>query len=183
MTTDSNTAHPISADGVSTDGVSTDAEVEPTYYRRPDWFSRKALAPLFNLLMRAGISVWGSRVLEHQGRRSGKLHHIPVNLLTVDDQQYLVAARGEAEWVRNVRAAQGQLVLILGRKRHSYTAVEVPVADRTEILRSYLRRWKFEVGMFFEGVGPDSTDAEFAAIAARHPVFVLREVPASPVLG
>jgi deazaflavin-dependent oxidoreductase (nitroreductase family) len=176
MTTDSNTASPKAASPASTDPASTSTEpkVEPTYYRRPDWFSRKALAPFFNLLMRAGISVWGSRVLEHEGRRSGKLHHIPVNLLTFDDQQYLVAARGEAEWVRNVRAAQGNLVLILGRKRHSYTAVEVPVADRTEILRSYLRRWKFEVGMFFEGVGPDSTDAEFAAIAARHPVFVLR---------
>jgi hypothetical protein len=85
-----------------------------------------------------------------------------------------VAARGETEWVRNVRAAQGKLVLILGRRRQSYIAAEVPIAERTEILRSYLRRWKFEVGMFFEGVGPDSTDAEFAAIAERHPVFALR---------
>jgi len=40
-------------------------------------------------------------------------------------------------------------------------------------LRTYLRRWKFEVGMFFDGVGPDSTDKEFAAIAGRHPVFAL----------
>jgi deazaflavin-dependent oxidoreductase (nitroreductase family) len=147
---------------------------DPTSYKRPGWFTRKALTPLLNLLLRAGISVWGARVLEHQGRRSGQLHHTPVNLLTLGDQQYLVAARGETEWVRNVRAAQGKLVLILGRRRHSYLATEVPVAQRTEILRSYLRRWKFEVGMFFEGVGPDSTDAEFAAIAARHPVFGLR---------
>jgi len=64
--------------------------------------------------------------------------------------------------------------LILGRHRQALTAVEVPVGARTEVLRAYLRRWKFEVGMFFEGVGPDSTDAEFAAIAQRHPVFVLR---------
>jgi hypothetical protein len=41
------------------------------------------------------------------------------------------------------------------------------------MLRAYLRRWKFEVGMFFEDVGPDSTDAEFEAIAERHPVFIL----------
>jgi deazaflavin-dependent oxidoreductase (nitroreductase family) len=152
----------------------SDSNTDPMYYKRPDWFTRKAVTPFLNLLMRAGISAWGSRVLEHQGRRSGKLHHTPVNLLTIGDQQYLVAARGETEWVRNVRAARGQLVLILGRRRHSYTAVEVPAAERTEILRSYLRRWKFEVGMFFQGVGPDSTDAEFAAIAARHPVFALR---------
>jgi deazaflavin-dependent oxidoreductase (nitroreductase family) len=146
----------------------------PAHYNRPGWFMRKAMTPLLNLMMRAGVSVWGARVLEHQGRRSGKPYHTPVNLLTVNDQQYLVAARGETEWVRNVRAAQGQLVLILGRRRQSYLATEVPVAERAEILRSYLRRWKFEVGMFFEGVGPDSADAEFAAIAERHPVFVLR---------
>jgi deazaflavin-dependent oxidoreductase (nitroreductase family) len=150
------------------------ATKEPTYYNRPGWFTRKALTPLLNLLMRLGISAWGSRVLEHQGRRSGTLHHTPVNLLNLDEHEYIVAARGETEWVRNVRAAQVKVVLILGRRRQARTATEVPVEARTDILRAYLRRWKFEVGMFFEGVGPDSTDAEFAAIAARHPVFVLR---------
>ena len=35
------------------------------------------------------------------------------------------------------------------------------------------KRWKAEVGVFFEGVGPDSTDEELAAIAPRHPVFAL----------
>ena len=135
---------------------------------------RKTLTPFLNLLMRLGISAWGSRVLEHRGRRSGTPHHTPVNLLTVDEKDYLVAARGETEWVRNVRAADGDLTLILGRHRQSRTATEVPMEARAEILRAYLRRWKFEVGMFFEGVGPDSTDAEFASIAERHPVFVLR---------
>jgi deazaflavin-dependent oxidoreductase (nitroreductase family) len=146
----------------------------PDYYKRPGWFTRKAVTPFVNLLMRLGISAWGSRVLEHQGRRSGTLHHTPVNLLTLDAKDYLVAARGETEWVRNVRAADGKLTLILGRHRQARTAEEVPAEARTEILRAYLKRWKFEVGMFFEGVGPDSTDAEFAVIAERHPVFVLR---------
>jgi deazaflavin-dependent oxidoreductase (nitroreductase family) len=147
---------------------------DSTYYRRPGWVMRKAFTPFLNFLMRRGVSVWGSRVLEHTGRRSGTAHHTPVNLLTVRTSEYLVAARGETEWVRNVRAADGRLVLILGRGRQERTAVEVPVAERTEILRAYLARWKMEVGMFFEGVGPDSTDAEFAVIAPRHPVFVLR---------
>jgi hypothetical protein len=39
------------------------------------------------------------------------------------------------------------------------------------VLRAYLRRWKFEVGMFFDGITPDSSDAEWAAVAADHPVF------------
>jgi deazaflavin-dependent oxidoreductase (nitroreductase family) len=144
------------------------------HYQRPDWFTRNVMNRVLNLLMRLGISVWGARVLEHRGRRSGKLHHTPVNLLTVDHHEYLVAARGDTEWVRNVRAAEGHLVLILGRRRQIRNALEIPADERIDILRTYLRRWKFEVGMFFEGVGPDSTDEEFAAIADRHPVFVLR---------
>ena len=42
------------------------------------------------------------------------------------------------------------------------------------MLRAYLRRWKFEVGMFFDGVTPDSSDDEWATAAPRHPVFSLR---------
>ena len=31
------------------------------------------------------------------------------------------------------------------------------------VLRAYLKRWRWEVGMFFGGVGPKSTDAELPA--------------------
>jgi deazaflavin-dependent oxidoreductase (nitroreductase family) len=150
------------------------------HYQRPDFFTRNLVNPFLNLLMRLGISVRGSRVLEHRGRRSGQPHHIPVNLLDFESNQYLVAARGETEWVRNVRADGGRLVLILGRRRQERSAVEVPPSERTPILRAYLRRWAFEVGMFFEGVSPDSTDEEFAAIADRHPVFLLDPVAVTP---
>ena len=105
--------------------------------------------------------------------RTGKLHHTPVNLLTIEGTRYLVAPRGETQWVRNVRHAGGHLVLILGRRRQLCTATEIPVSDSVPILRDYLRRWKFETGMFFDGVSPDSTDAEWAAVASRHPVFAL----------
>jgi hypothetical protein len=157
--------------------MTTDPSSEHTpaaaHYKRPDWFTRNVFNRLLSGLTRLGVSVWGSRVLEHRGRTSGKLHHTPVNLLTIEGTQYLVAPRGETQWVRNVRHAGGHLVLILGRRRQFCTATEVPVSDSVPILRTYLRRWKFEVGMFFDGIGPDSTDAEWAAVAARHPVFVL----------
>ena len=146
---------------------------ETAHYKTPDWFTRNVFNRLVSGLTRMGVSVRGSRVLEHRGRTTGELHHTPVNLLTIDGVQYLVSPRGETQWVRNVRHAGGHLVLIKGRRRQLCTATEIPEADRTEILRPYLRRWKFEVGMFFDGVGPDSTDEEFAAIAGRHPVFSL----------
>ena len=148
-------------------------EPVPAHYKSPDWFTRNVFNSLVKGLTRMGVSVWGSRVLEHRGRTSGKLHHVPVNLLTLEGTQYLVAPRGETQWVRNVRHAGGHLVLILGRRRQLRTATEIPVADSLPILRAYLRRWKFETGMFFDGMTPDSTDAEWAAVAARHPVFEL----------
>jgi hypothetical protein len=47
----------------------------------------------------------------------------------------------------------------------------VPDEAKTEILRAYLRRWKAEVGVFFDGVGPDSPEDRLREIAPRHPVF------------
>jgi deazaflavin-dependent oxidoreductase (nitroreductase family) len=143
------------------------------HYKRPDWFTRNVFNRTVSVLTRLGISVLGSRVLEHRGRKTGELHHTPVNLLTIEGTQYLVSPRGETQWVRNVRSAGGHLVLILGRRRQLCTATEVPEAERIPLLREYLRRWKFEVGMFFDGVGPDSSDEEIAAIVGRHPVFAL----------
>jgi hypothetical protein len=48
--------------------------------------------------------------------------------------------------------------------------------EKTAVLRGYLRRWKFEVGQFFDGIDADSSDEEIAAIGPRHPVFLIREV-------
>jgi hypothetical protein len=153
-----------------------DTPPSPTtgHYKRPDWFTQHVFNPMVSGLTRLGVSVMGSRVLEHRGRTSGELRHTPVNLLTYEGQQYLVSPRGQTQWVRNVRHAGGHLVLILGRRRQLYTATEIPVVDSLPILRSYLKRWKFETGMFFDGVTPDSSDADWAAEAPRHPVFVLR---------
>jgi deazaflavin-dependent oxidoreductase (nitroreductase family) len=145
----------------------------PTDYRRPGWFTRNVVNRLVAGLTRLGVSVLGSRVLEVAGRKSGQPRRTPVNLLTLDGRDYLVAPRGEAEWVRNVRAADGHLTLILGRRHDGRVATEVTGPAKVPVLRAYLRRWKAEVGVFFEGVGPDAPDEELAAIVPRHPVFAL----------
>ena len=84
-----------------------------------------------------------------------------------------MAPRGETQWVRNVRHAGGHLVLILGRRRQLCTATEIPVADSVPILRAYLRRWKFEVGMFFDGVTPTPPTPSGQPWPPSHPVFEL----------
>jgi len=144
-----------------------------THYRRPGFFTRKVFNRAVAGLTRMGISVWGSRVLEVRGRSTGETRRTPVNLLTVDGVPYLVSPRGHSNWVRNVRADNGNLTLVLGRRREAMVGQEIADADKVAILRAYLRRWKAEVGIFFEGVGPDSSDEELAAIAPKHPVFRL----------
>jgi deazaflavin-dependent oxidoreductase (nitroreductase family) len=145
----------------------------PPSYQRPGAVTRRFANPLLVAAMRLGISVWGSRVLEVRGRTSGEVRRTPVNLLGFEGREYLVAARGETNWVRNVRADGGRLTLILGRKRDERTVTELPDEEKPPVLRAYLRRWKAEVGMFFEGVGADSSDEELRRIAPKHPVFRL----------
>lgn len=145
----------------------------PPHYRRPGWFTTNVFNRAVAGLTRAGISVAGSRVLEVPGRMTGALRRTPVNPLELDGERYLVAPRGDTQWARNLRAS-GSGRLFVGRRGEQFTATELPDDDKPPILRAYLRRWKWEIGMFFEGVGPDSTDEELRGIAPRHPVFRIR---------
>jgi deazaflavin-dependent oxidoreductase (nitroreductase family) len=139
-------------------------------YVAPDWFTRNVFNPMVAGLTRLGISVWGSRVLEVRGRKTGKPRRTPVNLLTLDGTRYLVAPRGHTQWVRNLREA-GEGTLLLGRHREHFVGSEIPDEDKEPILRAYLRRWKWEVGQFFSGVNADSTTEELRRIAPNHPIF------------
>ena len=150
----------------------TDDRPAEAHYRRPGWFTTHVFNGAVALLTRLGVSVLGSRLLRVPGRRSGRLYTTPVNLLAFEGRRYLVSPRGNTQWVRNLRASGGG-ELLLGRHVEPIRAVEVPDAERVPILRSYLRRWKMEVGVFFEGVDADSPDGDMARIAPRHPVFLL----------
>ncbi|MFI7011921.1 nitroreductase family deazaflavin-dependent oxidoreductase [Streptomyces sp. NPDC050145] len=140
------------------------------HVQKPGWFTVNVMNRAVAWITRRGISVWGSRVLAVRGRKSGEWRTTPVNLLTVDGQQYLVAPRGHVQWTHNMRAAGGG-ELRLGKRADTFTAVEVTDDDKPVLLRSYLKRWKAEVGVFFNGVGPDSSDEELRRIAPDHPVF------------
>jgi F420H(2)-dependent quinone reductase len=140
------------------------------HYQRPDWFTKHVFNRVVAIFTRLGISVWGSRVLRVRGRKSGEWRTSPVNLLTYQGQQYLVAPRGHTQWVRNIRIS-GAGELLLGRRAQPFRAVEIADDQKVPILRDYLKRWWFEVGQFFGGVSADATDEELRRIAPDHPVF------------
>ncbi len=151
----------------------TSEPVPTPHYREPGWFTRNVFNRTVAGLTRLGVSVWGSRVLEVPGRTSGLPRQVPVNLLTVDGTPYLVSPRGEGQWVRNVRANGFRLDLLVGRKRTGYTATELTDDEKVPILRAYLKRWKAEVGVFFDGVDADASDEALLGIAPKHPAFRL----------
>lgn len=146
---------------------------DTTHYKRPGWFTQQVFNRFVGWLTRRGVSMWGSRVLEVPGRSSGVPRQVPVNLLTYEGRQYLVSPRGHGQWVRNVRANDGRLDLLLGRRRTHHIAHELADADKVEVLRAYLARWKLEVGQFFGGVDAESSTETLLGIAANHPVFLL----------
>ena len=146
---------------MGTDGV---------HYQRPGWFTTHVFNPIVAAMTRLGISVMGSRVLRVRGRTSGEWRTTPVNLLTFEGERYLVAPRGETQWVKNIRKS-GSGELQLGRKTEPFRAVEVPDEQKPDLLRAYLKRWKAEVGVFFGGVSAKSSDEDLRRIAPDHPVF------------
>jgi F420H(2)-dependent quinone reductase len=149
---------------------------EPTpRYVQPGWFTRHVFNPVIALLTRAGLSVWGSRELRVRGRTSGEWRAVPVNLLTYEGKRYLVAPRGITQWVRNLRVAkEGELRV--GKRAERFRATELSDDEKPPILRAYLKRWKAEVGVFFDGVSATSPDSELERIAPNHPVFHIDEV-------
>ena len=142
------------------------------HYQRPGWFTTNVFNRIVAVCTRFGLSVYGSRVLEVKGRTSGQWRQTPVNLMRYQDGEYLVAPRGQTQWVKNLRAS-GQGRLRLGGRTEPFSAIELTDDEKPALLRAYLKKWKFEVGVFFDGVGPDSSDAQLREIAPDHPVFRL----------
>jgi deazaflavin-dependent oxidoreductase (nitroreductase family) len=136
---------------------------------RIDRFTRRIVQGLTGM----GISLLGSRILYVRGRKTGEWRTTPVNLLTHEGERYLVAPRGHTQWVRNMRVAGGG-ELHVGRRVEVFTATELADDDKPPVLRAYLKRWRFEVAMFFDGIGADASDEKLLEIAPGYPVFRIR---------
>jgi len=128
---------------------------------------------LIRRLAETGISIAGTRALAVRGRRTGKIRSVVINLLTVDGADYVLAPRGNTEWVRNIRAA-GEVQL--GPRWHRRTArvTEVSDDDKPALLHRYLQKWYWQVKGHMAGLTPDSGDAELRTAAPTIPVFSLR---------
>ncbi|KWX03176.1 hypothetical protein LI90_4227 [Carbonactinospora thermoautotrophica] len=126
-------------------------------YIAPGRLVRAVVNPL---VMRFGAAT----TLVVRARVTGRTQAVPVNVLDYEGGRYLVAVRGETQWVRNLRAA-GECELRRRGRVYRYVAEEVPVEDREPVIAAYRERWDSQVRRFFQAL-PDPAD---------HPVFRLRQ--------
>jgi deazaflavin-dependent oxidoreductase (nitroreductase family) len=142
----------------------------------PEPFQKEStLDRFFNRLMgqalRLGFAPGYMRLLEVRGRKSGKLFTTPVNVLDFQGKRWLIAARGETAWARNARAA-GRIVLRRGANTESLMIRELADADKPEVIKAFVDRFKSQVQRFFDVPAGSPADA-FRATASRTPVFEL----------
>jgi hypothetical protein len=80
-------------------------------YRPPPRLYQRVQKRLAPFLASHGIGPAYVVVLEVPGRRSGVIRRNALVKASHQGNDYLVALAGESEWVRNVRAANGQVVI------------------------------------------------------------------------
>jgi deazaflavin-dependent oxidoreductase (nitroreductase family) len=115
--------------------------------------------------------------LEVAGRRTGRLVSFPVVVADFEGERYLVSMLGErANWVHNVRAAQGRAVLRHGQSE-TVLLEEVDPGLRAPILRRYLAL--APGARAHVPVDRHAPVQAFEPIAAQFPVFRITAAPAA----
>ena len=99
------------------------------------WFNA-----LVAMLAKFGITFRDGYRLLVTGRRGGKIYAVAVTVLTLEGQKYLVAPRGETQWVRNARAA-GEVVLEKGDNKKRYAVEEISGPNKNFVLAAYLTQY------------------------------------------
>lgn len=136
--------------------------------RRPHALAR-ALNRSQAALAARGIGPERVVALEVRGRRSGRTVVLPVVVVEHHGEHYLVSMLGEdTNWVRNVRAAGGDVVL-RHRGAEEVHLEEVPADRRAKILRRYVDL--APAARAHVGLNPRAPLADFERIAPGYPVF------------
>jgi deazaflavin-dependent oxidoreductase (nitroreductase family) len=139
-------------------------------FRAPTALER-AFNRVFGLLVGLGIGFSHNYLLEVRGRKSGKIHSTPINLLEFGGKRFLVAPRGRTQWVRNAEAA-GVVALKKGKIKLQFQLRAIPDVEKPEILKAYLDNFKREVQRYFL-VAADSPVQAFTPLLHNYPAFEL----------
>jgi hypothetical protein len=127
----------------------------------------------FRTLTTLGLGASCRYILAVRGRKSGRLHSTPVDVIATGGQRWLVAGYGPANWVLNTRVA-GDVTLSRGGRSETFKVEEARAEDAIPVLRRYIA--EIRVTRPYFDATPDSSDEAIAAELPRHAVF--RLIPA-----
>jgi deazaflavin-dependent oxidoreductase (nitroreductase family) len=147
------------------------------YFLKPS-LTERVFNRIFAVAIGFGLGLGHNYVVEVRGRKSGRIFSAPIDLLEFEGRRYLVAPRGETNWVCNARAA-GRVTLRKRRRREEFAVREVGPAQRPELLKAYLDRFALTVQRYFP-LPRESPASEFGPIAERYPVFELISTGETP---
>jgi len=133
------------------------------------WFNS-----LFGFLVGLGLGLPHNYLLQVHGRKTGRIYSTPVNVLDYEGKRFLVAPRGETQWVRNA-IATGHVWLKRGRSREQFALRALDDRDKPKLLSEYLNRYKTTVQRYFP-IQADAPLEAFSKVAANYPVFELTRV-------
>jgi deazaflavin-dependent oxidoreductase (nitroreductase family) len=125
---------------------------------------------LFRLMTRVGLGASYRHILTVRGRKTGRLYSIPVDVVELGGQKWLVAPYGPVNWVHNARAS-GEVTLTRGSRSERFKVKEAGAPEAVPVLRKYLA--EVPVTRPYLDAGPDSPDEAIAAELPEHPVFRL----------
>jgi len=143
---------------------------QATRFDAPSPFER-VFNRVFGMLVGLGIALPHNYLLQVRGRKSGRLYSTPVDVLERGGRRFLVAGRGETQWVRNARAS-GQVTLRKGLRGEACRLRALADGEKPEVLKAYLDRFKMTVQRYFP-IPAGSPAESFAPVAAAYPVFEL----------
>ena len=124
-------------------------------------------------LIGLGLGARRWRILAVRGRKTGITYTTPVSLVTHEGREWLVSPYGRRGWAANALVL-GEVRLRRGRDARTFRVRELPPEEAAPILRAYYAQEPITRPYF--DVTLDSSRADFALEAPRHPVFRLDEV-------
>jgi hypothetical protein len=149
----------------------SDGDLRDMYAGQRGNNTARRFARFWSTLFAWGVAPRRWVTLEVVGRTSGKVLRFPLGEADLDGRRYLVSMLGnDCNWVRNVRAARGQVTLVR-RRRVLCVLVEIPVDQRAPIIKRYLNQ--------VPGARPHipvdrrADVGEFEIIAPDYPVFLI----------
>lgn len=126
---------------------------------------------VFGFLVGTGLGFSYNYLLQVRGRKTGRIYSTPINLLELGGTRFLVAPRGETQWVRNAGVA-GEVTLKRGGSRQRFRLRPLTDEEKPKVLKAYLDRFKREVQRYFP-VQAGSPEEAFREHTNAYPAFEL----------